>query len=707
MLIKQETSQVIFRKLLHILEDTGVQQPIALDTTQNGVASKFMQVHIANSSDCIYLPAAKTKNTLSEELQSRGYDTCDDTDLDSVLDDVNSQFSGSILGKKLKTAISPNYLTTKLETEGLIPHLFAVIVEVGSEGLSLGSVQISFSSEVSTGWPNQDYRESLKEESYKIASHSWNLELSCADYFISNVNSNERVDRQPSWKDLANRTVTYRLAKSKSSTRFLSEFTMEHKAGLYLFLLPIILPSNIPATVKTVNGSLSHRLSVEIPFKSDSRMKGTSAKAKYELPMVRTAPSIATSISDKPIHISRLWNDSLHYVIAFPRKFASLGSEHIINVKLVPVLKDIVLKRIKFNILEKITYLSEDLSKEYDYDGGSNCGLQLKVLRNKDRVIPLCELRTKQKSSNYILADPFKEEVIKCPNNNLLNACYEPSSNSSDSKEVVVASPLDINVALPFLTSEADKKFFSNGIDLSSSVGPPRKRIASGRADLFSNPEVTSSSIIGSLETQVRNQATPMNETELKSSFKINSSHFASRQGINKDEGSTAQKRALSPDSNFKHIQVSHRLQVSFRISRPEAKDKSKVRHYEIAVDTPLVLLSSKCNDESTQLPSYEESSAMPLPILETPKYSNNGISIRQLEVRNGDRSLPSFEEAMSSSSSPLHLVSLGSSVEVPPLHLTNRLDSAPAFDPARFYFRHGTRDRGLSEAIERNLIPV
>ena len=39
-----------------------------------------------------------------------------------------------------------------------------------------------------------------------------------------------------------------------------------------------------------------------------------------------------------------------------------------INVKLLPMVKDVVIKRIKFNVLERITYVSKNLSREYDYD---------------------------------------------------------------------------------------------------------------------------------------------------------------------------------------------------------------------------------------------------------------------------------------------------------------------------------------------------
>ena len=157
----------------------------------------------------------------------------------------------------------------------------------------------------------------------------------------------------------------------------------EHKAGLYVFLLPILLPEHIPASIVSINGSLIHTLLVNFNKTSDKLNRKLKVSASYNVPMVRTPPNFANSIADKPIYVNRVWNDAVHYMITFPRKYVSLGSEHVINVKLVPLVKHVVLKRIKFNVLERITYVSKNLLKEFDYDSEDPYNLHPKSKENK------------------------------------------------------------------------------------------------------------------------------------------------------------------------------------------------------------------------------------------------------------------------------------------------------------------------------------
>lgn len=670
-LIRQETSQVILKKLLHILDDAGAQLPITLDTYENTFTmapSKHVKIHIANSGDCVYLPAARSKNSITDEYENGQEDEDEEDDYSENLDNVDQLSAalnnGQVFEQMMKNSHIPNYLCSRVESDTLIPHLFAVIAEVGPDQITLGNLKVTFQSDVKTEWPDRENGSIIpSKESFGIASHTWNLKWEDADYFISTVNSNERVDKKTRSSDLANRSVVYSLIDASTSNIekpvFPESIPKDVKAGLYLFFLPLLFPSNIPSTVKTLNGSLTHKLSIEVPFETDKHSKKSTAHASYELPMVRAPPPLATSILDKPIHVNRTWNDSLHYMITFPKKYVSLGSEHIINVRLIPLAKDVVLKRIKFNVLERVRYLSKDCSKEYEYDSQKHAVTKIKGQRAKDRVFPLCELKTKQKSSVGSSSVPLKLEVIKCHNNNLLNACYE--QNSLGSKEVVIASPLDINVALPFLTSKAEKEFLTSPEPRSYSKSPMRRSL-SPRADLTLNPEITSSDLIGLLETKVGHPESPLNLADAKKhKISLNSSSFAVGHDINREEGSTIEAKALSPNSNFKHIQISHRLQISFRVSKPDPRENFKLHHYEIVIDTPLVLLSSKCNEGSTQLPNYEEilSSFEPEEIANSgeikfrvPQFSANGVSIRQLGTDTQER-LPSFEEAMSTPSSP------------------------------------------------------
>lgn len=697
-LIRQEKTQVILKKMLHILDECGVQLPIALETTVDGalaLPNQDIKVHVANSSDCVYLPAAQPKLSLLEDIAMDGDSG---SEIDSIYQNVDSEISTPAHGEsafeqKVRNTMSSNYLCTAVESDTPIPHLFAVIIEVGPESASLGSVQVTFESTVSTNWPSADPSSSVpQKETFCIASHTWNLPLEDADYFISNVNSNERTDKHTTSEVLAERTVAYNLSEPRATLKTLPESTLlELKAGLYLFLLPIIIPSNMPATVKSSTGSLVHNLSIETPFENMD-LERSIARTSYELPMVRTPPSPDNALADKPIHISRVWNDSLQYIITFPRKHIPLGSEHVINLKVIPMKKNVALKRVKFNILEKTTYLSQDMNKELvNNDKNSN---------GKDRVIPLCELRTKPKNKSFVFPEPFKEEVIKCADNNLLNACYESNSKSS-SKEVIVASPLDINVALPFLTSKADQE------NQSAPTPEPdrsqaRRRSSLARADLDLYPNFTSSPVIGAFETKVSHASSVTNGTGAKKSkLKLNSTQFNTSLGINMDNGSTIKSRALTPDSNFRHIQISHRLQVAFRISCPDSSADDKMHHYEIVIDTPLVLLSSKCKEESLQLPHYEEAvMSQPLPLQEReiefriPQYSNNGVSIRQLSNENDV--LPSFEEATSSPAFTSRSTSM-SSEGVSPLGFPS--EPAPAYDQGYFAFRPSLRNARTSHS--------
>ena len=93
----------------------------------------------------------------------------------------------------------------------------------------------------------------------------------------------------------------------------------------------------------------------------------------------------------------------------FRKNIFPLGSEHSINVKLIPLVKDVVIKRIKFNISERITYVSKSLSKEYDYDGDDP--FHVNAANNdriRERLISVCELKTKNKSSNSN-SEPYNE----------------------------------------------------------------------------------------------------------------------------------------------------------------------------------------------------------------------------------------------------------------------------------------------------------
>ncbi|EGW32289.1 uncharacterized protein SPAPADRAFT_153012 [Spathaspora passalidarum NRRL Y-27907] len=697
-LVKQETAQIISKKLVNMLSDLGLQYPIPLRTTTSGSPSKSIKIYVANTNDCLYLPPASSTSFTYEDVENGGAvpileDDDDDDDDDNVFGSrasVDSPVLGTsepeqqpTLHSKMKSFKSPNYLCSKIDSEHPIPHTFAVVIELTKESTTIKDVTFEFQSLTQILWPNGDlYNKAFAKESFKIGSLQWKTSLSEADYYINNLNSNEVKSKNITPEDLAKRTREYHLVdireldsaglKEYNERASSSSHGDSYKAGLYVFLLPILLPEHIPASIISINGTLAHTLSVNFNKISERLNRKIKVNASYNLPMVRTPPNFANSIADKPIYVNRVWNDAVHYIITFPKKYVSLGNEHVINVKLVPLVKDVIIKRIKFNVLERITYLSRDLRREYDYDSENPFLAHAPSDKVRERVISLCELRTKNKSSSNGFTDPFKEEVIKCPDNNLLYTCYEPEDKIGESppaspgkhrkhshvttQRAMIASPLDINIALPFLTSRTDKLMMTASSQ-DDEPDKPRSRRASLIMDGFESTK--ESSVIGTLETNLINH----DEVGPHELIKPSSSTYVSddlsvkhRPPENIQKGFTILSRALYPDSNYRHIQINHRLQVCFRISKPDPKDNYKMHHYEVVVDTPLILLSSKCNDGSMQLPKYDEidiadivaEPASPKISFRTPNYQHNGVTIKQWDQDvTHEEYLPTFEEAV------------------------------------------------------------
>jgi hypothetical protein len=765
-LIKYETAQVVLKKIVHILEELGLQNPIPLKTTNNsfnGSVSKSTKIYVANANDCIYLAPASSASFTYEDVEngggiaenhrsaevvrtgselherndtrgSEGSDSGESTSIPSTpgystgqedtgtggsqtpIDEVESDLFDPLhnsraeesgdgldglgnpgLRSKLLSFNSPNYLCTKIDSDTPIPHTFAVIIDLNKDTLGVKDVKFQFQSITNLLWPTSDaFNKSCHKELFRIGHMEWFTSLNEADFYVNATNSNDVKFKKVSPDDLAKRTRDYKLlnirdlangAKSPSDidivtnvsthsspgshTNSLNTSSEVFKAGLYVFLLPILLPEHIPPTITSINGSLNHILGVSFTKNGDKFNRKVKVSGTFNLPMVRTPPSIANSIADKPIYVNRVWNNAIHYIITFPKKYVSLGSEHVINVKLVPLVKDVVIKRIKFNILERITYVSKNLSREYEYDSEDPYYLRPLLPDNKprERVVTLCELKTKAKTGSSSLQDPYKEEVIKCPDNNLLFVCYELEKDENDT---MIASPLDINIALPFLTTKSDKMapddelmtLPSNPTSRRASIVEMKEGLSDGnRKGSISESPVPfnpSSPIIGALETNLlhgssvnfENDSSFMDVLTPDLSNYMSDDHQSTLQPTeNIQMGYTSVIKALAPDSNFRHIQVNHRLQVCFRISKPDPKDDFKMHHYEVVVDTPLILVSAKCNEESVQLPEYDEIDGVRTG--GPSKVMRNGIEIKPLGEETGEQ-LPSFEEATSPLSSPI-----------------------------------------------------
>lgn len=740
-LIKQETSSVIDKKLHQLLSELGLQHPFPLKTsksTSSGSSSKSVKVSVANTNDCIYLALSLSASFTYADVENGGADVLEALAMTDAYGRRDSNGVAEIAARsdpsldsvsntddRIQSFRSPQYLCTKIDSDTPIPHVFAVVVELTKE-CAIRDFKIDFLSCVQILWPLSDiHNRSHLKEKFKIGLFEWNTSLANADFYINTQNSSDTKNRKIDHQELAERTQHYKLTSVhdlaegvehprgvdlNNSTSIASDAFSLHsssglfetyKAGLYVFLVPILFPPHMPASIVSVNGSLNHKLSVSMTKSSEKFNRRSKIASYYNLPMVRTPPSFANSIADKPIYVNRVWNDALQYVITFPRKYISLGSEHTINVKLVPLVKDVILKRIKFNVLERITYVSKDLRREYEYDDEDPYLLKKSTdNKTRERVVHVCELRTRHKSSYTSLSEPYKEEVIKCPDNNLLFSCYEPNDDpalqdplSRPLKSTMVTSPLDINIALPFLTTRSDKIMQTSSVEDAAPFRPKRSSSAI-RDSVLGQPLCPSSPVIGSLETHISHQPESgvpdeidENELKLDSSAFMNETNRSALENI--QQGFTSISKALAPDSNFRHIQVSHRLQVCFRISKPDPKDNYRMHHYEVVVDTPVVLLSAKCNEESIQLPQYDEinhdTALSPPPpsqrgiTFRTPSYNHNGVSIRRLDPE-VDEELPTFEEAISATASP-RMRSF--SVAEDPLSRSNsiKLDAAPSYE--------------------------
>ncbi|OAL46643.1 hypothetical protein IQ07DRAFT_517892 [Pyrenochaeta sp. DS3sAY3a] len=58
-------------------------------------------------------------------------------------------------------------------------------------------------------------------------------------------------------------------------------------------------------------------------------------------------------------------------------------------------------------------------------------------------------------------------------------------------------------------------------------------------------------------------------------------------------------------DTTYQNIQVHHWIKLVMRLSRPDANDPTKRRHFEISIDSPFHILSCQATQANTALPAY------------------------------------------------------------------------------------------------------
>lgn len=386
----------------------------------------------------------------------------------------------------------------------------------------------------------------------------------------------------------------------------------------------------------------------------------------YELPAVRLPPSDATSTINKSIYVNKIWNDSLNYELLLPRKYIQLSPPASLNVgqnnkylkentfllqiKLVPLIKNLQLKRIKVNIVEKITYFDKSsLLKNSKKPKG----------RTIDKVVTMLEVKTKDRHQTNQPAStiPLKTQIIKgCENDNLLTFCYDTTSNktsrapkehehamsrsSSNSnklkqasaslfqsakkmskvldntstenqnitkEDVIITNPVKLQCPLSF-TANDDSNFIAGVYDnLCKSTSYVTALQDESTTEKFSD----SLSIFSiNSDNEVEESDVSRSPDSRKRGFSFASTTANNWESIDNDDA--RKSHSFIPDVSLPHLKVRHRLQLSFRISKKDEKVKSqdgdpKMHHYEVIVDTPLIFVSPFCVDDTLDLPSYED----------------------------------------------------------------------------------------------------
>ncbi|KAI9816765.1 MAG: hypothetical protein M1827_001410 [Pycnora praestabilis] len=69
-------------------------------------------------------------------------------------------------------------------------------------------------------------------------------------------------------------------------------------------------------------------------------------------------------------------------------------------------------------------------------------------------------------------------------------------------------------------------------------------------------------------------------------------------------------KNRIHFDTTFHNIQVHHWIKIVMRLSKPDATDPGKRRHFEISIDSPFHILSCQATQANTSLPAYSSPSS-------------------------------------------------------------------------------------------------
>lgn len=400
-------------------------------------------------------------------------------------------------------------------------------------------------------------------------------------------------------------------------------------------------------------------------FKSIGNYQLTSNHlfGEYPIKVIRTPPPISVSTANKPIYINRIWTDSLSYEISFAQKYVSLNSQVPIKIKLAPLEKNICIKRIRVSINEKITFVSKNLEYEYDQvdpvakDPYNPYYLDFQAKRRKERNLPLLEIRTREKGARAL-----REEIIEnSSGDNLISYATIPndsniSKKSKDKEPIGITEPITIETVLNFpkfedLDKKRAKVIPPYGIDSFQVVPNLEHYNNNSKNENSHRPSVIN--ILTGNHHHSQNSQSDNEDNDKIYDKRFHQTKFKTNSGIDVKYHTklNESKRGLYLDSmHFSNIHARHKLEIMLRISKPDPQDSTRLRHYEVLIDTPIFLVSEICNSGNMELPTYHMAT--------TDTDSNNSIVIPA--TFNGINDPfnpilpPTFEEAISVPNSPL-----------------------------------------------------
>ncbi|KAI9737984.1 MAG: hypothetical protein M1834_009354 [Cirrosporium novae-zelandiae] len=200
------------------------------------------------------------------------------------------------------------------------------------------------------------------------------------------------------------------------------------------------------------------------------------------------------------------------------------------------------------------------------------------------------------------------------------------------------------------------------------------------------NVERNTTNLLGDLENEHS-----IGPTEMEFNVQLPSCH-----GM-KDKDKT---QKIHFDTTFQNIQVHHWIKIVMRLSKPDAIDSSKRRHFEISIDSPFHILSCRATQANTSLPAYSSCNGAGNP-LATDEFEcgcpgaavrrrNSGLS-NLISGDNSNSSLPDCSATSVSMPAPAHIQSSSANFPDPnrlhpddaarPIHLLR----SPSFSPPDF----------------------